>query len=201
LASAAAHYLCSQLGIDLCSIGTSKEVKKMLSILRSFPWAGLWAAAALFLLGCSAAVYEEEASYGVSDEDFVAAIKGQIDYLVTCEDAMEDIDAVRGRVVKWNGDIVRIWDDKIHIQSHGQEEYWNNFIFILDHPLPKERHIGESIQMVFERDPVYVVGRIMDRKTVLLKSGTEITVPHLRGYIISKDNDRNFEDPVWVGHK
>lgn len=173
----------------------------MLSTSRPFPWAGLCAATALLLLGCSGAVYEEGAGDAVSDEDFVTSIKRQIDYLVTCEDAMEDIDAVRGRVVKWYGDIVRIWDDKIQIQSHGKEEYWNNFILLLDHPLPKESHIGEPIQMVFERDPVYVVGRIMDRKTVLLKTGTEMTVPHLKGFIISKNNDRDFENPVWVRHK
>jgi len=172
----------------------------MLRKLQLFPWASL-CAAALLLSGCSGTVSEREVSYGPSNEDFVAAIKQEIDYLVSCEDAMEDIDAVRGRVVKWYGDIVRIWDDKVHIQSHGQEEYWNNFILLLDHPLPKESHIGESTQMVFERDPVYVVGRIMDRKSVLLKSGTEMTVPHLKGFIISKANDRDFENPVWVGHK
>ncbi len=175
-------------------------------IRRLWPvrWISPCVAIALFLMGCAGAFSERETpgeDTDIGDREFVAALKERIDYLVTCEDAMEDIGAVRGKIVKWNGTIVRIWSDKIQIQSRGREEPWNNFFVLLDHPLPKETIIGERTQIISERDEIYVLGRILDRQTVILKSGTHITAPHLEGYAISKDNDRNFAHPAWVGHR
>jgi hypothetical protein len=163
----------------------------------------LCAAGALLLLGCAGTVQQGvvEDESGISDAEFIKEIKQKIDYLVRCEDAFDDIEAVRGKVVKWHGEIVRIWNDKIQVRSSGEIERWNNFIFLLDHPLPRESRFGESTQTISERETIYVVGRIMDLENVIFKDGTDLTIPHLKGYIISKDHDRNLLKPAWVGHK
>lgn len=187
----------------------------------------LFAAAALFCLTCAVTVPEKEVGIqesGMSDKQFVEAIKQQIDYEVTEKDALDDIESVRGKVVKWSGNITQIWNEKIHILGRGEEERTNFFEFLLDHPLPRETRIGDVTQTLIVGDAIRVVGRIVNLQTIRARSinlerifGIEpnvstwspgeigpsynVTAPILKGYIISKDNDRNFENPVWVGHR
>jgi hypothetical protein len=185
-----------------------------------------FAAAALLLLACAGAVSERGAGglSDMSDEQFVASIKQEIDYQVTEKDALDNIGLARGKVVKWNGNITQIWNDRIHVLGRGEEERTNFFEFQLDHPLPRETHIGDVTQTLIVGDAIWVVGRIVNLETVRARSinierisgiqpnisplspgeigpSYNVTAPILKGYIISKDNDRNFENPVWIGHR
>ena len=190
-----------------------------------FGFTGLYAAIALFILGCAGAVSEKGVGdeSGISDEEFVASIKRVIDYEVSERDALDDIESVRGKVVKWNGNITQIWNDKIHVLGRGEEEHYNFFELLLDHPLPQEIRIGDRTQTLIVGDPIHVVGRIENVQTVVARSinidrmfgmppnigglshgeigpSYNVTAPILRGYIISRENDRNFENPVWVAN-
>jgi hypothetical protein len=186
----------------------------------------LFAAATLLLLACAGAVSDRGAGGQsfMSDEEFVASIRREIDYEVTEKDVLDDIESVRGKVVKWSGNITQIWNEKIHILGRGEEERTNFFEFLLDHPLPRETRIGDVTQTLIVGDAICVVGRIVNLQTVRARSinierifviepnisplspgeigpSYNVTAPILKGYIISKDNDRNFENPVWVGHR
>jgi hypothetical protein len=155
----------------------------------------------LFILGCAGTVPEQalpERHLGLDIEAYVASVKAKVDPLITCEDAMDSIDAVRGQMVKWHGNIVRNWDDKLLIASVGREESWNHFVLLLDHPLPQASTIGDLIQTVSRDDAIYAAGRIIDLRTIVLKTGSDLTIPHLECLIISKENDRQFNRPVWV---
>jgi len=156
---------------------------------------------ALLLLGCAGPVPRTDSAdqqRRLAQESYVVSVKSRIDPLITCEAAMDSIDAVRGKVVKWHGDIIREWDDKLLIASQGREESWNHFVLLLDHPLPRESTIGDLIQTVSRGDAIYAAGRISDLRTIVLKTGSDLTIPHLECYIISKENDRQFGRPVWV---
>ncbi len=158
-------------------------------------------AAMLFVLGCSGTVPEQtrpERHLALDIEAYVASVKAKVDPLITCEDAMDSIDTVRGQMVKWHGNIVRNWDDKLLIASVGREESWNHFVLLLDHPLPQASTIGDLIQTVSRDDAIYAAGRIIDLQTIVLKTGSDLTIPHLECLIISKENDRQFNRPVWV---
>jgi|GEM_PF-1378638 len=174
----------------------------------------LFSAAALFFLSCAVTVPEKEVGIresGTGDEEFVGAIKQQIDYEVTESDAIDSIDTVRGKIVKWHGNVHKIWDDKIHILGPGEKRRYNFFVFLLDHPLPRETGIGDMTQSISPGDAIVIIGRIVDLDDVMAEiryritepvvSPAKVTAPILKGYVISKDNDRNFEDPVWVGHR
>jgi hypothetical protein len=167
-------------------------------------YSGPCIAIALSFFGCGGALSEKglgDEKQAMSDEEFVASIKQQIDDLVTYQDAMGNVEKVRGKMVKWNGDIVITWNDKLLIACPRREGGWNHFILLLDHPLPVESSIEDLIQTVSKGDAVYVVGRIIDLQTIVLETGSDLTIPHLQGYLISKYNDREFANPVWVGHK
>jgi len=158
----------------------------------------------LFILGCAGTVSQTgsvEQQRRLAEEEYIASIKAQVDPLITCEAAMDSIDAVRGEVVKWHGDIIRIWDDKLLMATEGQEESWNHFVLLLDHPLPRESTIGDLVQTVSRDDAIYAAGRIIDLRTIVLKTGSDLTIPHLECYLISKENDRQFARPVWVAKK
>jgi hypothetical protein len=161
-------------------------------------------ATVLFISGCSGALSEKglgDEQQATSDEDFVASIKQQIDDRVTYQDAMDDIEKVRGKVVKWNGDIVIIWNEKLLIASPSREGDWDHFILVIDHPLPQDVSLEDLIQTVSIGDAIYAIGRIIDRKTIVLETGSDLTIPYLKCYVISKENDRNFSKPAWVGNK
>jgi hypothetical protein len=165
---------------------------------------GVCMAMALFLSGCGGTLSEkalDDEKQAMSEEDFVASIKQQIDDQVTYQSALDDIAKARGKVVKWSGDIVITWKDKLLIASPKREGGWNHFILVLDHPLPQASSVEDLIQTVSKGDAVYVVGRIIDRQTVVLETGSDLNIPHLKGYLISKENDRQFINPVWVGQK
>jgi len=155
----------------------------------------------LFIFGCAGTVSEQarpEEPLTFDHEQYVASVKAKVDPLITCEDAMDSIDAVSGQVVKWHGNIVRNWDDKLLIASVGREESWNHFVLLLDHPLPRASTIGDLVQTVSRDDAIYAAGRIIDLRTIVLKTGSDLTIPHLECYVISKENDRQFTRPVWV---
>jgi len=161
-------------------------------------------AAILFILGCAGTISEQirtEKTPVFDPEQYVASVRERVDPLITCEDAMDSIDAVRGQVVKWHGDIVRNWDDKLLIASKGREESWNHFVLLLDHPLPRESTIGDLIQTVSRGDAIYAAGRIIDLRTIMLKTGSDLTIPHLECLVISKENDRQFTRPLWITDK
>ncbi len=158
----------------------------------------------LFFHGCGGEFSEkgwDDQRHALSEEDVVAIIKQQIDDQVTYEHATDDIVKARGKVVKWSGDIVVTWNDKLLIACPRREGGWNHFVLLLDHPLPAESSIEDLVQTVSQGDAVYVAGRIIDLQTIILETGSDLTIPHLQGYLISKDNDREFIHPVWVGHE
>jgi len=158
----------------------------------------------LLCLACAGTVPEQtrpEDTLSYDLEQYLASVKAEVDPLITCEDAMDSIDAVRGQVVKWHGDIIRTWDDKLLIATEGQEESWNHYVLLLDHPLPRESTIGDLIQTVSRGDAIYAAGRIIDLQTIVLKTGSDLTIPHLECLVISKENDRQFTRPVWVTKK
>lgn len=163
--------------------------------------AALFAAMALSILGCAGAVSERGLSEGIADEEFVKSIQQEIDYEVTEKDAMEFIDDVRGKVVKWMGNVYEIKEDEIQIVGPGEENRSNFFVFHLDNPLPKATHIGDMIQTISVGEAIFVIGRIMDLQDVTLRTQFKVSAPILKGYVISKDNDRNFKNPVWVAKK
>jgi hypothetical protein len=186
----------------------------------------LFAAAALLSLACAGAVSERGAGGQsvMSDEEFISSTQKVIDYQISHEDAMNSIQEVRGKVVKWHGTIIKTWEDKIQIcgrliLKRARYQRWRpgsycfdtkdprsydlseNFLFTLDHPLPRENHFINMTATVAVWDAVYVIGEIIDTQTIVTESGEKLTLPVIQGYIISKDNDRNFENPVWVGHR
>lgn len=137
----------------------------------------------------------------VRDDELVASLRQQIDDQTTYDDAMMDIERVRDRIVKWRGDIVSIWDDQLLIASRNKDGGWNHFILLLDHPLPEALTIRDLTQTVSPKDAIWAIGQIADRRTVVLDSGTDLIIPHLKCYVISKENDRDFANPVWTRQK
>lgn len=169
-----------------------------------FRWSHSFIAIALVFFGCGGMISEKDLSaekQALSDTEFVASIKQQIDDQVTHQDAMNDIEKVRGKVVKWSGDIIKIWNDKLLIACPKKEGGWNHFILIIDHPLPQESPIEDLIQTASTGDVIFVAGRIIDIQTVILETGSDLTIPHLKCYVISKENDRQFAKPMWIAHE
>jgi hypothetical protein len=169
--------------------------------LSPFFLASLMAAIAIFLFACSSTVSEIETGDDhrrMSQDEFVASIKQMADDQITLEDVMHDVEKVRGKVVKWNGDIIKYWSDKLLIASQGTADHWNHFILLLDHPLPEQSSVADLKQTVSTRDAIFALGRIINRQTIVLETGSDLTIPHLECYVISKDNDRQFAKPVWV---
>ncbi|MFC1682819.1 hypothetical protein ACFL0G_01245 [Candidatus Zixiibacteriota bacterium] len=165
---------------------------------------GLLTAATVFILACGGTAPEIDTGndhLSAGDREFVARIKSQIHDQVLYQDVKEDIGKFRGKVVKWDGDIVHAWDDKLLMASQNREGSWDHFILLLDHPLPEDRSIVELIQTISTGDAIYALGRIIDRRTIVLESGSYLTIPHLDCFVISKDNDREFARPVWVGNR
>ncbi|MFC1682821.1 hypothetical protein ACFL0G_01255 [Candidatus Zixiibacteriota bacterium] len=173
-------------------------------------------------MGCSGVAYQGGADdeSGISDAQFVKKIKQKIDYLVKWQDTMNDIESVRGSIVKWSGNIVEIRNDRIQIvgrmvfKSHFDSpliqldrndphnfNLFDNFLFLIDHPLPRETRIGEIIQTVKVWDDIFVAGKVTGLETIVTASGQNLTMPIVQGYILSKDNDAGFSNPVWVGNK
>lgn len=151
----------------------------------------------LFSINCAGSLTEMAA-----DQDTVIkSYKEQIDYGLTWKAAMENIEKVKGKVVKWDGALVRIWEDKIQVYGRGREESINNFIVKLDHPILTEAGIGDMTQTVSIGKTVWVVGRIIDKEEFVTRRGVNVTVPVLRGLMVSKDNDRNFARPVWIANE
>jgi hypothetical protein len=134
----------------------------------------------------------------LSNEEFVISVMKKIDYQVRHQDAMKSTKAVQGKIVKWHGRITEIREDNIMIcgrmvlirprdgspvpyyvdrNDPMNYNFFENFLFTLDHPLPEETRIGD-----------------------MTESGVNLTLPVLQGYAIAKDNDRNFQNPVWIGN-
>jgi hypothetical protein len=178
-------------------------VGKMFTHLFRIEFAVACLAIATLILGCASTVTDRDAGdekRSLSDEEFVESIMRQVDHHVTWQDAIDDFEKVRGKVVKWSGHIANISDDKIQIgdvvyswqlRNPKTAHYGNSFIFLLDHPLPRETGIRDMSQTIIVGDAVLVIGRIIDLENV----------PILEGYVISKKNDRYFTNPVWVGNK
>jgi hypothetical protein len=157
----------------------------------------------------------------LSEEAFMLEVKEKVDYQVRHEDAMRNMDAVRGKIVKWHGTITEIWEDNIKISGRmvlnrprdgspvpsyvdrnnpSNYSFYENFLFSLDHPLPREKRIGDMTPSLAPWDAIYVIGRIMGTETIITESGVNITLPVLRGYAVAKENDRSFQYPVWISH-
>jgi len=151
----------------------------------------------LFLMNCAGSFTE----MATSESEIIKSHKEKINPGLTWKTAMEDIESVKGKVVKWDGWLVRIWDDKIQIFGRGREEFVNNFIVELNHPLPKEVGISEMTQTISVGRAAWVVGKIIDKQVYVTRDGVNITVPVLKGIMISKDNDRDFKNPVWVAEE
>lgn len=178
-------------------------VKKMFTYLFRIELVFACLAMAMLILGCASTLTDRgtrDEKPRLSDEEFVESITKQIDEQVTWQDAIDDLEKVRGKVVKWSGHIADTSDDKIQIgdivyswqlRNPKTAFYGNSFIFLLDHPLPRESGIRDMSQTVIVGDAIFAVGRIIDLENV----------PILEGYVISKENDRYFTNPVWVGHK
>jgi hypothetical protein len=178
-------------------------VRKMLTYLFRIEFAVACLTTAMLILGCASILTDRGARDGklnLSDEEFVESIKEQIDEQVTWQDAIDNFEKVRGKVVKWSGHIADTSDDKIQIgdivyswqlRNPKTAHYGNSFIFLLDHPLPRESGIRNMSQTIIVGDAIFAIGRIIAVKNV----------PILEGYVISKKNDRYFKNPVWVGHK
>ena len=153
----------------------------------------------LFDSGCSGpkiSGIQERAA--LNDENYISWIRQQIDDQVSLPDARADIKPAQGKVVRWNGDIVDIWQDRLLIAQEGGGVGWNHFVLFLDHPLPQVSTVKDLIQTVSSGDGIYAAGRILDMRTIILRSGSDLTIPHLECLIISKENDRQFNRPVWV---
>jgi len=186
------------------SKGQARRFRQVFGRILPFQWFDPLIAIALLSFGCGGAISERNLGAekeALSDAEFVASVKAQIDDQVTYEDAADDIERVRGKVVKWRGDIVIIWNDKLLIASPSREGDWNHSVLMIDHPLPQDTSVEDLKQTVSTKEGVYVLGRIVDLQTVVLETGSDLTIPHLECYVISKDNDRTFSNPVWVGNK
>lgn len=148
----------------------------------------------IFLMNCAGSLSEIAAG----DDEVINSYKEQINPGLTWEAAMRDIEQVKGKVVKWDGWLVRIWENKIQVFGRGREELVNNFIVELDHPLPREQGIGDMSQTVTTGKIVWVVGKIIDKQLYVARDGVNVTLPLLKGYMITRDNDRDFKNPVWI---
>jgi len=137
-----------------------------------------------------------------SDRTFIESIQKQVNHQITWHDAVENLEEVHGGIVKWSGRIIRVWEDKIQVYRYPSERYSNNnFLLLLDHPLPSETNIGELKQTVVVGNTIWMLGKITEVRDIVTERGNDIKVPVLKGFVISKDNDRNFEKPVWVSNK
>jgi hypothetical protein len=156
---------------------------------------------ALIIFACSGSGLKTdpgEERRHITDKDFVTSIKRQVDDQVSWSDAIVDIEKVRGKIVRWSGDVVKLWNDRLLIASDAGDGGWNHFILLLDHPLSQATTVKDLIQTISSGDAIYTVGKIVDRKTIVLETGSDLTIPHLECYVISKENDRQFARPVWV---
>lgn len=153
-----------------------------------------WLLPFMFHMNCAVPLSE----IATGDDEVINSHKKQIDYGLTWKTAMEDIETVKGKVVKWDGWLVRIWDDKIQVFGRGREEFTNNFVATLDHPLPTETGIGDLTQTVSVGKTVWIVGKIIDQQVYVTRDGVNMTVPVLKCLMISRDNDRDFSNPVWI---
>ncbi len=151
----------------------------------------------LVLLNCAGMVSE----MAPDNEALINSYKKQIDYGVTWKAAMKDYEKVKGKVVKWDGSLVEIRENKIQVFGRGREEFVINFIVELDHPLPKEQGIGDMTQTVAIGNTVWVVGKIIDKQDYVTRTGVNLTLPLLKGYMITRDNDRDFKKPLWVANQ
>jgi len=165
---------------------------------------GLLILMALFITACGGTAPEIDIKndrLSAGDREFVANIKQETGDPVLYRDVTENIEDFRGKIAKWDGNIVQIWDDKLLIASLNRDGFWDHFILLLDHPLPEDRSVKNLTQTLSIRDDIYALGRIIDLRTIVLESGSDLTIPHLDCFVISKDNDREFVRPVWVGKK
>lgn len=172
--------------------------------MSPFLWAWLVILMIFSILACAGTLPEQKASdrdQGMSDEEFVAAIKQQINFEVTEKDAVDSFDLSRGQVVKWVGNVYEIFDDKIHIIGSGEEKRYNYFAFLMDHPLPRQTRIDDMTKTVAVGDEICVVGRIKDAQDLILRTQVKVAASILEGYIISKSSDRHLQHPIWVGNK
>jgi hypothetical protein len=192
--------------------------------MRNFLWFVLPICPLLLIagfLGCTATIPETvptDKEQDVSLEEFLASIRDHIDHRVRWQDAMDEIESVRGSVVKWSGHLVRTWDDKIQVgdiidwggtatpgsdyvppeKGYMENKAIHSFLILLDHPLPRETRIGDRVQTVSVGEVIRLIGRIVDRREIVTRTGVNLTVPVLRGYIISKESDRDLSNPVWT---
>jgi hypothetical protein len=174
------------------------------------------------LLSCAPAVPESGVSasrQGSAEEDLISSVKKEIDYHLQHQDVMEDVEAAGGKTVKWHGIITKIYEDRIQvcgrmvlIRSHDGSpvpdyidrndprnyHLLENFLVTLDHPLPREKRLGDMTPSVTVWDAVYVIGRLIGTETLVTESGVNLTLPVLQGFAITKESDRDFQGPVWV---
>jgi len=128
----------------------------------------------------------------------MVSIKQQVDDQVTCSVAMDDIDKARGKIVRWDGDVIKIWDDRLFIATGGGGGHWNHFVLLIDRPLPELSTVENSMQTLSPKETIWALGRIIDLETIVLETGSILTIPHLECYVISRGNDRQFAKPVWL---
>jgi hypothetical protein len=170
---------------------------------RTYPLSAVAIATALALLifscsGTSSKTDPVGEFPDTNDAGFLAFIKGQVDDRVTCADALDSIDSVRGKIIRWSGDIVAMWDDRLFIATGGGGGSWNHFVLLIDRPLPELLTVESSMKTVSLKDAIWALGRIVDLRTIVLNTGSVLTIPHLECYAIAKENDRQFARPVWV---
>ena len=175
------------------------------------------------LLNCASIVSEKGPSgdrLRLAEEEMISSVKKKIDYQLHHKNVMENVKAARGKIVKWHGTITRVREDKIQISGRmvlirphdgstvpayidrddpRNYNLFENFLVALDHPLPREKRLGDMTTNVAIWDVVYVIGKLTGTETIVTESGVNLTLPVLQGYAITQESDRNFQQPVWVG--
>ncbi len=88
--------------------------------------------------------------------------------------------------------------DKKFIISGSNTGYTGNFIVYLDHPLQKQSHIGENVQIVSTATGIRVFGRFKGLEEYLMYDGAKKLLPVLEAVAIFGIDDRDLQNPVWV---
>jgi len=88
--------------------------------------------------------------------------------------------------------------DRKFIITGSNTGYAGDFIIYLDHPLQKQSHIGETIQIISTASSIRVFGRFKGIEEYLTYDGIKKNLPALDAIAIYSIDDRDFQNPVWV---
>ncbi len=75
-----------------------------------------------------------------------------------------------------------------------------DWMLFLDHPAPKQKDVGEDVQLLTRGKNVRTFAIFLGTEEFLNEDGTKRTLPTFRCIAIYNIDDRNFRTPIWVSN-